>query len=227
MEHKKSLLIISGLTISAHLLLFANLNVEKKVDVQEIPPAQTSKINLKNVVIKKTEPKIEPIAKPVHEHVKLQKTQSKNVLNEVKKKKVQEAVKKEEVKEIAKEVQKVEPIQTVSNIPTKTVDEDPNLKNVLEDEYLAKIKETIEKNKMYPKTAKRLNQMGKVHICFEISKNGKIKNARIVKNSEFERLNEAAIEILTKIDSFEPIPEKLDKNSWEITVPIIYQITRS
>lgn len=69
--------------------------------------------------------------------------------------------------------------------------------------------------------------MGKVHVCFVVSKDGQIKNVRIVKKSSFEKLDEAAIEILTKISNFEPIPEKLNKNSWEITVPIVYQITRS
>ena len=85
----------------------------------------------------------------------------------------------------------------------------------------------IEKNKIYPQSAKRLNQMGKVHVCFVISKDGQIKDVKVVKDSNYKRLNEAALEILAKINRFEPIPEKLNKNSWEITVPIVYQITRS
>ena len=97
----------------------------------------------------------------------------------------------------------------------------------LENEYLSKLRRLIEENKTYPRAAKRLNQMGKVHICFVVSKDGRIRNAKIVKDSSYERLNDAALEILTKIEKFEPIPEKLNKNSWEITVPIIYEITRS
>mgnify|MGYP000865176098 FL=1 len=69
--------------------------------------------------------------------------------------------------------------------------------------------------------------MGKVHVCFVISKDGQIKDVKVVKDSNYKRLNEAALEILAKINRFEPIPEKLNKNSWEITVPIVYQITRS
>ena len=54
MENKKSLLIILMLIISAHLLLFANLVVEEKIVVVENKPSiNISKINLKNVVIKK------------------------------------------------------------------------------------------------------------------------------------------------------------------------------
>ena len=62
MENKKSLLIIFTLIISAHLLLFANLDLEEKVVVaQNKPAANISKINLKNIVIKKPEPKVEPV----------------------------------------------------------------------------------------------------------------------------------------------------------------------
>ena len=93
--------------------------------------------------------------------------------------------------------------------------------------YLSKIRFHIEKNKVYPKVAKRLKQTGKVHVKFVISKNGEIKHYKVHKNSPFENLDKAALEILEKIAKFEPIPEKLDKDSWEITVPIVYQIARN
>ena len=83
----------------------------------------------------------------------------------------------------------------------------------------------IEKNKTYPKTAKRLNQTGKVYVTFIITKDGRIKNCKIEKSSQFDSLDEASLEILTKIANFEAIPEELNKDSWEITVPIVYQIS--
>ena len=237
MENKKSLLIITTLTISAHLLLFANMKIEEKIDIPAKPTSEISKINLKNVVIKQPEPKVEPIVEPIKKvemEKPLPKTESNKKIKEVKKKefhkkekpKVEKVVEKkvEEVKELKKENI---PLETSSNEVHKIKDEDPALKEALENEYLSKIRNTIERNKTYPKSAKRLNQMGKVHVCFSISKNGEIKNARLVSKSNFERLDEAALEILTKISKFEPIPEKLNKNSWEITIPIVYQITRS
>lgn len=147
--------------------------------------------------------------------------------------------KKKRKKEIQeKPLQKVEEIKTPEpmkpqiqeqssqeNIQKEVVD--LNKIEALENEYLSKLRYLIEKNKIYPNSAKRLNQMGKVHLYFVISKDGQIKNAKILKDSSFKRLDEAALEILSKINKFEPIPEKLNKNSWEITVPIIYEITRS
>ena len=241
MENKKSLLITFTLIISAHLLLFANLDLEEKVVVaQNKPAANISKINLKNVVIKKPEPKVEPVVEPIVEKIiekPLPETKSKNIVKQEKKKekKIKEVKKVEKVEKVEKtqEVkveQKTEPI--VQEMASKEVIKqentiDPSQIEALEDEYLSKLRYLIEKNKIYPQSAKRLNQMGKVHVCFVISKDGQIKDVKVVKDSNYKRLNEAALEILAKINRFEPIPEKLNKNSWEITVPIVYQITRS
>ena len=243
MENKKSLLIIFTLIISAHLLLFANLDLEEKVVVAQNKPAvNISKINLKNVVIKKPEPKVEPVVEPIVEKIiekPLPETKSKNIVKQEKKKekkikevkKVEKKVleKVEKIQEVKVE-QKTEPI--VQEMASKEVIKqentiDPSQIEALEDEYLSKLRYLIEKNKIYPQSAKRLNQMGKVHVCFVISKDGQIKDVKVVKDSNYKRLNEAALEILAKINRFEPIPEKLNKNSWEITVPIVYQITRS
>ena len=90
MENKKSLLITFTLIISAHLLLFANLDLEEKVVVaQNKPAANISKINLKNVVIKKPEPKVEPVVEPIVEKIiekPLPETKSKNIVKQEKKK---------------------------------------------------------------------------------------------------------------------------------------------
>lgn len=95
----------------------------------------------------------------------------------------------------------------------------------IEAAYLSQIRSAIEKNKTYPKIAKRLNQTGKVYVTFLVTKDGAIKNCRINKSSNFESLDEASMEILMKIVSFEAIPKELNKDSWEITVPIVYQIS--
>ena len=61
-------------------------------------------------------------------------------------------------------------------------------------------------------------------FSFTISKNGEIKNYRIHKSSNFESLDDASLEILSKIKNFDSIPSELNKDSWEITVPIVYKI---
>ena len=243
MENKKSLLITFTLIISAHLLLFANLDLEEKVVVAQNKPAvNISKINLKNVVIKKPEPKVEPVVEPIVEKIiekPLPETKSKNIVKQEKKKEKRIKEVKKVEKKVLKEVEKTQEVKVeqkaepqVQELASKEVLKqkdtiDPSQIEALENEYLSKLRYLIEKNKIYPQSAKRLNQMGKVHVCFVISKDGQIKDVKVVKDSNYKRLNEAALEILAKINRFEPIPEKLNKNSWEITVPIVYQITRS
>ena len=94
----------------------------------------------------------------------------------------------------------------------------------LESEYLAKVQAKIEKNKVYPKVAKRLNQTGKVIVSFDILKDGKVTNIKIINKSKFEKLDEASIELLTNIEFFEAIPNELNKTVWNIQIPINYQI---
>ncbi|MBU3014879.1 energy transducer TonB [Poseidonibacter lekithochrous] len=238
MENKKSLLIIFMLITTVHIVLFAQLKVEEKVaSIQNKPTPNISKINLKNVVIKKPEPKPEPVVEKVVEtpvEIKpLPKTKSKNIIKHKKKKK------KKIVKKVEKPTKKIETPKKVEVAETPVLEQssqksiqkkvvlDSSKIKALENEYLAKLRHLIEKNKIYPKSAKRLRQMGKVHISFVITKDGHIKDAKILRNSKYKRLNKAAIAILSNINKFEPIPKKLNRNSWEITVPIVYEIIRS
>ena len=237
MENKKSFVIIFTSIISAHLLLFANLIVEEKVVLpQNTAAPKIPNINLKNVVLKKPEPVVEKVVeKPIEVIKPLPLTKSKNIVKH-EEKKFKKHVKKDEPKKLEeKPVEKVEIVENVEEVKPQVQKEvvqtqkpvDLDQIQALENEYLSKLRRLIEENKTYPRAAKRLNQMGKVHISFVISKDGQIRNAKIVRDSSYERLNDAALEILSKIEKFEPIPEKLNKNSWEITVPIIYEITRS
>lgn len=240
MEHKKSLLLIFVLVISAHIYLFAQLKMqEEETIVAPKPTNSTKQINLKNVVLKKQEvkPVEEPVKKIVHEEIKkkLPKTESKNIVKTVekkkkKKKKIEKIVEKkitppEPVKEITKE-KVVEQIASSKAVEIKK-EFNPEVLKAIENEYLHKLKKLIEKNKKYPNSAKRLNQTGKVYLSFTIHKNGKIENVFISKNSKFQRLNDATIEIMSNIPKFEPIPNELNKTKWEITVPVSYQILRS
>ena len=135
--------------------------------------------------------------------------------------------KKQEVTEIKSEVTPfAQAMQKApeKESPTKQQIDSAQTENI-EATYLSKIRHLIEKNKTYPKTAKRLNQTGKVYVTFIITKDGRIKNCRIERSSQFDSLDEASLETLMRIASFEAIPEELNKDSWEITVPIVYQIS--
>tara|TARA_R110002033_G_scaffold137842_1_gene176943 strand:- start:25832 stop:26545 length:714 start_codon:yes stop_codon:yes gene_type:complete len=237
MEKKKSLLVVFLLVICTHIYLFAQLQIEdnKKI-VAPKPTNSTTQIKLNKVVIKKQEVKKVEVKKEVKKkeivRKKLHKTKSKNIIKHTKKKKfikkekpIKKLVHKKEPEKVFKEKTVEHKVQQKTKNKTKNIDLD-KLK-AIENEYLLKLKRLIEKNKVYPNSAKRLNQTGKVYLNFTIARNGDIINIKIMENSKYKRLDKAAMEIISKIKHFEPIPDELNKSSWNITVPVLYQIIRS
>lgn len=212
--------------IATFFLFFAFADAIIKPEPKEVKIA-LNEINF--VEEKPSLPTPTEVSQPIQEEVK-PKLEKKVEKPKIEKK--QELVKHSNEKYQEQTTQKSESTlenNTAQTTPISTPTKHTNEKEVenLEATYLAKLTNLIEKNKNYPKTAKRLNQTGKVHVTFMITKDGKIKNCKILKGSEFESLDQAALEILLNIANFEPIPNELNKESWEITVPIVYQIARS
>ena len=217
------------------IFLYAMSEIKIEPKKEEI----ITKISLNSVAVQKIEKKIvEPIIEQKPEPV-IEKIVEKPAPKVIEKtKKVEKVVKKE--KPIEKIVEK--PVEKVAEKTEKSIEENPVVTQTtpntnpviesiskaqidsIEDAYLSKVKAKIEKNKVYPKIAKRLNQTGKVVLSFDILKDGKVINIRIIQNSKFEKLDEASIELLTKIGFFEAIPNELNKTVWNIQIPINYQI---
>ena len=200
--------------------------------IEEKKPEEV-KISIKQMMTQEEPISVEPIVEPtpIEPPAPEKKTETivEKKIEKPKKEKHHEKkhIKEPIVQEIVETKPESTPIQPIQKVPVeqtvvKQVDT-VEIENI-EAEYLSKIRNTIEKNKTYPKTAKRLNQTGKVYISFTISKNGEIKNYRIHKSSNFESLDDASLEILSKIKNFDSIPSELNKESWEITVPIVYKI---
>lgn len=235
---KISFILIFLLVIGVHAYIFSKIDVDDKKVIVAHKQTSSEVIQLKNVVIKKQEIKkevtkvekkktIEKIKPKIEKKEKIVKKASKKIPKEIKK--VVKNLKKEEKKELTK---KISEEKVVKEVVTKKLEKkrekyDKKYIQSIENEYLLRLKELIEKNKVYPNIAKRLGQTGKVYISFTILKNGFLKDINISKNSKYKRLNIAAKEIFLKINKFDSIPKELNKNSWEITVPIVYQISRS
>jgi protein TonB len=194
------------------------------------PPAKeeiVTKISLNSVSIVEPQPVVEPTPEPIVEPQPVVE-KPKPVKNKP------EKPKKEHKKPVEKVVQKEEVAEVVEAVPppTKTPPKEEvsapsinqNQIDTIETKYLAKVRATIEKNKIYPKAAKRLNQTGKVNVNFDILKSGEIRNVKVLGKSSFAKLDEASIELLIKISNFDEIPEELKKSVWNVTIPIDYSI---
>ena len=222
--------------------VISEISIETKKEEESI-----TKISLNSVAIQKveevtkeiekeivTEPIIEKIVeKPAPKVIEKPKKVEKKIVKQEKQieKVVEKTPEKTPEKVVEKESENIEKMAVAEQNEISTKQESiiqsnsNNERNKnLESEYLAKVKNKIEKNKVYPKVAKRLNQTGKVIVSFDILKDGKITNIKIIHKSKFEKLDEASIELLTNIGFFEAIPNELNKTVWNIQIPINYQI---
>ncbi|MCT7629686.1 TonB family protein [Aliarcobacter butzleri] len=224
-RYLNSFFITSGVYFIAAFFLFFVF-----ADMLITPPAKeeiVTKISLNSVSIVEPQPVVEPTPEPIVEPQPVIE-KPKPVKNKPEKPKkehkkpVEKVVQKEEVTEVVAAVPpppKTEPKEEVS-APTMN----QNQIDTIETKYLAKVRATIEKNKIYPKAAKRLNQTGKVNVNFDILKSGEIRNVKVLGKSSFAKLDEASIELLIKISNFDEIPEELKKSVWNVTIPIDYSI---
>ncbi|MFY4822734.1 TonB family protein [Aliarcobacter butzleri] len=224
-RYLNSFFITSGVYFIAAFFLFFVF-----ADMLITPPAKeeiVTKISLNSVSIVEPQPVVEPTPEPIVEPRPVVE-KPKPVKNKP------EKPKKEHKKPVEKVVQKEEVTEVVATVPppTKTPPKEEvsapsinqNQIDTIETKYLAKVRATIEKNKIYPKAAKRLNQTGKVNVNFDILKSGEIRNVKVLGKSSFAKLDEASIELLIKISNFDEIPEELKKSVWNVTIPIDYSI---
>lgn len=96
--------------------------------------------------------------------------------------------------------------------------------NAMKSRYLAKLRRYVESAKFYPRLAKRLKQQGRVTIRFVIHKNGSIRQIEVKEKCPFAVLNQAAQESVGQLQSFDPIPEALAMDQWQIELPIVYSL---
>ena len=218
--------------------VISEISLETKKEEESITKISLNSVALQKLeeVTKELEKEIVPepiiekiVEKPAPKVIEKPKKVEKKIVKQ--EKQIEKVVEKTPEKVVEKESENIEKMAVAEQNEISTKQESiiqsnsNNERNKnLESEYLAKVKNKIEKNKVYPKVAKRLNQTGKVIVSFDILKDGKITNIKIIHKSKFEKLDEASIELLTNIGFFEAIPNELNKTVWNIQIPINYQI---
>jgi protein TonB len=216
------------LILFVHFTLFASTERRiEKVVVNE--PQMVQKISLQKVILKK------PEVKKVEQKKEVKKVVKQKVLKKVAKKAEKKVLKKEIKKKetiekvVEKTTPKTQPQVTKKIVKPKKVEKMVSIEelNVIKNKYLNKLRNLIEDKKIYPNSAKRLKQQGRVIVSFLITKEGNFKNISLKDSSKYKKLNKAALELLNNISKFEPIPDELGKNKWVIEIPINYKILRA
>ena len=147
----------------------------------------------------------------------------------------------EKIKEIKKEVRKetieisppatpmAKPLKPVKEHKKKVASESTYVTDLSRNQdqtpeelraFFTNLIEEIHRKKRYPTLSKRLRESGVVHIKFEVSSDGKVKNASLKKPCTYKRLNKSALWVVSNLELTELPPKNYGKI--EITFPINY-----
>jgi protein TonB len=94
----------------------------------------------------------------------------------------------------------------------------------LKQKYFSEITHEIHKHKYYPRRAYTLNQEGLVLVALKLGKKGNILDLFLVEECPFESLNHAALDTISGIGKFPPIPDELGMNELTLKIPVEYKI---
>jgi protein TonB len=180
--------------------------VKSKVQLTKSRPLQTRPREVKSEkikpVIKKTQPVIrKKIVKPVP--VKIQEPAPT-------KKNVYQSLSKQQVLQVS---------QLVSSSPVVI-----NNARQIEQQYSLHLRDLISRKKKYPKKAKRKRQQGTVIIAFTIYSDGHIQNISIKQSSGSQLLDRNAISTIQQLSGKVPFPDKIDRQQWTFTLPLVYRL---
>lgn len=118
-----------------------------------------------------------------------------------------------------------QPAQTVSTVDNQNMaTQTGTVATTTEQSYIAHVRWQLEKNKKFPLLAKKQGHFGTVQIKFTLSPNGEIKNSEIAQSTDFDSLNQAALQILKSIKKFDPFPTEIKKSEWTFVLPIEYKL---
>lgn len=95
------------------------------------------------------------------------------------------------------------------------------LMNQLEKTYKKEISEIIKKHVVYPKPAQRMRMTGTVYVGFILTKNGSAHALRINKSSNYDWLDNSALESVKKAIPYLPKPPR----SLSLAIPIQYKLS--
>jgi TonB family protein len=90
--------------------------------------------------------------------------------------------------------------------------------------YLNRIRAKIESQKIYPLWARQRRIEGKSEVSFRVDRNGLISALRLVCSSQNELLDDASLNLIRSIQSFDPFPIELTVDHLEVVVPVVYRL---
>lgn len=92
--------------------------------------------------------------------------------------------------------------------------------------YLAEVLARIARYKRYPREARHDGVMGVVTVTFTILANGSLQTQQVTGSSGDARLDQAALEMLSRASPFPPIPRDMGVGTLELTLPVEFSLNQ-
>lgn len=120
-------------------------------------------------------------------------------------------------------IKRIQP--TIANKPSFSEQQKAASKiRLLEQRYITALKKAIEARKFYPNRAKKQAREGVVIVGFRIDRKGMINNVRIVGSSSVRILDRSAMNVVSNMGKFKPIPEQIKRESWTFEISLSYYL---
>lgn len=91
-------------------------------------------------------------------------------------------------------------------------------------EYISEVRASIEREKYYPRQARRLGHQGDLEVLLDINEEGEILEVRILSSTASRLLDRAGLEIFEKIRRFPPFPNDVSVSHIEISIVLNYRM---
>ena len=92
--------------------------------------------------------------------------------------------------------------------------------------YLTRVLERIARFKRYPREARRDGVVGKVMVRFTVLADGSLQSPRLAGSSGDNRLDQAALQMLSRASPFPPIPRSLGVGKLELSLPVQFSLNQ-
>jgi periplasmic protein TonB len=108
--------------------------------------------------------------------------------------------------------------------PATQPDESATGRRAAERAYLTALQRAIARHQRYPAGARRHGQTGVAILAFVIEADGRLSQIRLAQSSSHDALDRSALQALTRLGRFEPIPKSLSRNTWSLRIPIRFDL---
>ena len=89
--------------------------------------------------------------------------------------------------------------------------------------YMGRVASRLQRQKRYPRAAKRKKIQGTVVVSFTIRRNGSVAGVRIARRSGHAMLDSEVMAMVRRASPFPPIPTNAGRNTITVTVPISFR----